>query len=599
MKPETAKPCRLHQGCRNGEGAGRVLVVADGHEPATEPAGADVAGDQQRDQQRRDADVVVGATRLEGETVDDRPAGVLALPEQPGLLQEIAGHDERERQGRHRQQQPLDAQRGDPDQHRDDRGTHAAVDERLDVVAGAARDLVGAVGADGPERELPERELPAQAGHDADREPDDDEPKGAGDLDRLLAADQLRQHEERGEDREPEHRAHKADRRHPADRERQRPGSLDGGPGALLLGAPDPLPLQQQGRQDDEEQDELDEPGLLVVPQEQLLDDADPDPGDHRPRERLHPREHRAGQGDQQQRGAEAVARREVLRRLLQDRDEGGEHAGEAPGEGAHPGREDARHPGCFRVRRRGADAAAEAGELEEEADGDHDDRRQDEHAGVGGGDDQGAEAEVRQPDRLRVGGAGAGLAVDGEREQHEELADTEGRDDGHDCRGLAEAADDGSLGERGGPRRDGEGQQEREPVGDVPLDDLDAEERRREGADLAVGEVDDAVRAVDQHQAHREEPVRHPDREAEEQHRTGVLPVPAGRVRRVEVRQQPEEQDEDGGRAHGEPDDLHRAEGRAQGGERALDGEAVHRSAFDAPSRKTARSRSSRWSSS
>src|SRR5439155_18461358 len=52
------------------------------------------------------------------------------------------------------------------------------------------------------------------------------------------------------------------------------------------------------------------------------------------------------------------------------------------------------------------------------------------------------------------------------------------------------------------------------------PLHDGDAEQRGAEGADLAVGEVDDSARAVHEHEADGEDAVHHAGDGAEHDHR-------------------------------------------------------------------------------
>ena len=83
----------------------------------------------------------------------------------------------------------------------------------------------------------------------------------------------------------------------------------------------------------------------------------------------------------------------------------------------------------------------------------------------------------------------------DAQLDEPQDLRDTD-RGDGEDEAGcLREPADDGELDD---PARDGQG--------------------GGEGAELALGEVDDAVRAVDQDKADSEEPVEHPQDHALEE---------------------------------------------------------------------------------
>ncbi len=407
-------------------------------------------------------------------------------------------------------------------------------------------------------------------------------------------------------------------------------GGLDGGPAALLLGAADPLLLHEQRAEDDHEQGDLDETGLRVVPQQQLLDDADDRAGEQRDRQGLHAGEHRTGEGDEQERRAEAVAAAEALGGLGEDRREAGERTGQAPGQRAHLGGADAGHAGGLGVRGSGPDAEAEPRELEEQADGEHDQGRQDQHAAVGRGDQQGADPERRQAHGLREQRAGRGLVVDREGEQHEELPDAEGRDDAHDGRGLAQAADDDGLGEGAGAGGEQQGRREGHPVRDVPADDGETEDRGPEGADLPVGEVDDAVGPVDEDQTDRQQAVRQADDQAQQEHRDGRLEVPGLGPLGVEQRQHDLEQQDREQQAAADLEQGLRGAGRLEvtegpgeevaqrrgargrsaglgGGHREVlwlgagtaAGWSVEPGAASAPSRKTARRRSPRSRSS
>ena len=144
---------------------------------------------------------------------------------------------------------------------------------------------------------------------------------------------------------------------------------------------------------------------------------------------------------------------------------------------------------------------------------------------------------------------------------------------------------------------------QERDPVRDVPRHDLDAEEGGAERPDLAVREVDDAVGAVDQHQADGQQPVGEADDQAEQQHRPRRLPVAAAGVAGVHGcgrtwSQQPDDARRRRVRAAAFAENDGTAAGSFKTG-CTIAGAGVHGSAFDAPSRNTARSRSSRCSSS
>src|SRR5438132_691285 len=55
----------------------------------------------------------------------------------------------------------------------------------------------------------------------------------------------------------------------------QGPHRLHRGPAALLLGPSDALAAEQEGSEHDHEQNQLDQTGARVVPQQQLLDDTE------------------------------------------------------------------------------------------------------------------------------------------------------------------------------------------------------------------------------------------------------------------------------------------------------------------------------------
>jgi hypothetical protein len=125
-----------------------------------------------------------------------------------------------------------------------------------------------------------------------------------------------------------------------------------------------------------------------------------------------------------------------------------------------------------------------------------------------------------------------------GEAELHEreQLRDADRRDREDQARGVLEPPDDPDLDDEAGADRRNETDGHRHPEVELPADD----ERRREdaghGAHVALREVHDAVRAVDEHEAHRDERGQRAGDDAEEQDR---------RRRRVE------DADEDGDGEH------------------------------------------------
>ena len=88
-----------------------------------------------------------------------------------------------------------------------------------------------------------------------------------------------------------------------------------------------------------------------------------------------------------------------------------------------------------------------------------------------------------------------------------EQLADADGGDQQDQPRRAAQPADDDQLDEAAEDRAESDHERERRPEGQ-PMSTSLASTARTEGADLAVGEVDDARGPVDQHQAGGEQRV-------------------------------------------------------------------------------------------
>jgi hypothetical protein len=154
----------------------------------------------------------------------------------------------------------------------------------------------------------------------------------------------------------------------------------------------------------------------------------------------------------------------------------------------------------------RGADGDAQRGALEEHHQAEHQQRRGDHGDDAVGAEDGAAELEA---DVEGVGDAGRDVGpLDAEPAGHEhgdageELGEADRGHREHQPWGGEEAPDDRQLddpaeGERGGRTgRHGRG------VGPPPLGEQDEDEHRRGGTEVALGEVDDAVRPVDQRHA-------------------------------------------------------------------------------------------------
>ena len=104
------------------------------------------------------------------------------------------------------------------------------------------------------------------------------------------------------------------------------------------------------------------------------------------------------------------------------------------------------------------------------------------------GGDTQRADVERRQPGRLREDAPGTGLALMTSANSDEELADAQRRHDRSSAAARCAAAGRRRPRRPRRRRRRRAGQREGEPVGDVPPDRGDAEERGAERADLRRG---------------------------------------------------------------------------------------------------------------
>jgi hypothetical protein len=198
--------------------------------------------------------------------------------------------------------------------------------------------------------------------------------------------------------------------------------------------------------------------------------------------------------------------------------------AGEAPRDHRHPCGDDARHAGGILIDRRGAHRDAGPTTPEEQYEHGNDRRRHDQHRGVGLGEAQRADREVREPGGPRVDVPCAASTVDHSGEDGQELAEPERGDDAQDDRSSAQPSHDGDLRRDSGARRHAETEGQGDVVRQAPLADCGAQHGGTEGADLAVGEVDDAVRPVHEHEAHGQQPVDHSRHEAEREDAGGQL---------------------------------------------------------------------------
>ncbi len=512
-EPGEQEPLELDPAGGHGEGPRSVLVVADGHQQPPEPGPADVAGDEEQEHEGGEDEVVVAPPGAEEPSEHDGTSGVHPLAEGPRLLEDPGGHDDGEGQGRHREEEPLEPQRGEPDD--DGRGCccqSPVEDGQGDVPSRPGGDGDGDGRPDGPEGELSEAELAAEAGDDPHRQRHHGEPEDPGERERGRVVDPGRQDRDDGQDQEPEGRRQGPNLAELRDGLGQGPPGLDRGPRAALLVLPRPLTsLNEQPDEDDGEERELDEPALGVIPEEQPLDDPEGHAAEERPGDVRHARQDGPDEGPEQQPRPEGGARGEPAARDHEDGREGRQRTGDRPRQRRHAARRHPGHPGRLGVRGRAPQRKAEAAVPEEGRERDHDDRGEEEDADERGRHAQRADVEDGEPGRLGDEERRSALAVDGEGEDDEELRDAERGDDAHQPGGGPEAPDHGNLREGRGGASDDERQGQVDVVGDVQLVREEPEHGDAERADLPVGEVDDAVRPVDDHQPHAEQPIGEP----------------------------------------------------------------------------------------
>jgi hypothetical protein len=264
-----------------------------------------------------------------------------------------------------------------------------------------------------------------------------------------------------------------------------RPGATFGTAGALAA-------LGREPDGDQHEHRHLDAARGGRVERDDLLDDPDRDTDAGGDAEARHAGDDRSHERTDEQFRAEGLTDRGAARGDHQRGRDRGQRTGEPPGQGRHP---PWRHPDGgrgVRVGRRRPDPDPVPTAAQQHRDGDHRERTEDEHAGPGRGHLQRPDRERRQPGRLRIGRAAAGGRVDDERHRGEERAGTHGRDDRQHAGRVAEAADDRDLDPRARRGTDGDGERQRDPVGDAEPGGHQRHDGGGERPDLAVREVDD-----------------------------------------------------------------------------------------------------------
>ena len=440
------------------------------------------------------------------------------------LLQEPRRGHEREGKRGDRKHQPADAQRRDAHRDGGDPPGGAAGEHGDEVVPARLRGQIRAPRSDARQRELAQRELPGQAGDQEHRDAHHGDGEYRRQLERRAEADQERQqHRQRqrqqaGEQAQMPHGPHAA------------PGVGDGtpalqrGPATLIGAASAHARLEQERGHDETEQDGFDGSARRVVPIEDSLDLSHQDTGAEGQGQRVHPGDDRGGQRAQHQLGTERLRREEALGREDQDRREGGEAAGDGPRQRRHASDRHRRQPRRVRVGGGGADGKTVARVPQEDRNRSDGDGTEHEHRRVRRRDQESAEVERGKPRRLRVQRAGACLGAGHRLESEQQSRRTERRHHAHEAGDVAEPPDHGDLGEGAGSGPQHQRQRQDQPVHEVPAHHRHAEQGGGERAGLAVGEVDDSVRTVDEHQAHGEEPVRRSRDQAEKEDGCGHL---------------------------------------------------------------------------
>ena len=187
---------------------------------------------------------------------------------------------------------------------------------------------------------------------------------------------------------------------------------------------------------------------------------------------------------------------------------DGRQEPGDRPDRGGHQLGADARHAREIDVRRRGPNGIAESGVPEQPPQAERDDRYHDEDEHLARGD---LDVEAGMPGpgewerELRLQGPSPVLGQ-GERDGLAQLGDPDRRDEHDDARRAEQTPDHGELDDGAGQRSHQQRADERGPVGPVVLAGHDGEQRGRGDAHVADREVDDSVRPVDEHDAHRDQ---------------------------------------------------------------------------------------------
>ncbi len=266
--------------------------------------------------------------------------------------------------------------------------------------------------------------------------------------------------------------------------------------------------LEEQGDQHRRPDDRGDEERALGVPRDAVLQDAECDRRRRHRRQMPEPTDDQRSQCLHQCDDAERLADRHADDPGPQEQREEREPGGDGPHERGQPGDGDAEHLRPFALLGRTADRRTEASAPEEEGDGDHGDRCHDQGDQVVRREDERADRQLpveRRWNSLRRDGL-APHAWHEQGEHGEELGDADRRDGQNESRCLGESSDERELddGTECDRRRDADAEAGR--YGQAGEQDQADGERRRDEAEVGLGEVDDPVGSVDQRHAHRQQ---------------------------------------------------------------------------------------------
>ena len=437
------------------------------------------------------------------------PVEARAVAEDP-RVEQPRRRGEREGERDHGEGEPASAQHGETDD-RSDRGPRepGADQAEREVPAEPSRDRRAGCRPDGDERHLPEADLAGPAREDDERQRDHAvDHRDRGQVGATLGEGR-RDERERQRDEPEERGTGDADLGQAGQLAWYGPRLADGPPGRRLEPAAQPGPCRCEPHRDqhDDEEHGLHVGGLVPAPDHRLLHDAERDGGQRDRRQALHPADDRGGQRREEEGRSEHGPDREPDDAGTQEHGEERHHRRQHPHDAVHAAHGDAYERGAVGVvgacpHRRAETRPQEQGQAEEgERDGDERD-----HVVA-------AEAQWLDGERhVERGGKALRRQTDVEPPREEEpqpgehLREPDGGDR-EDQTGRAEEPSDDEQLDRGTQRECGhEAGDERDEPTRATADHEEDRQRCGRGTKVSLGEVEDAVGAVDERQAEREE---------------------------------------------------------------------------------------------